>query len=591
MTSKAIGINAVRLVGDPGPFSATLTSSIVEDGVELVELILRADSPARPSKLELLFDVTGVDIAGSWHPSIGRNRALHPNWSKPFSSSATSGAPVVTLFSGDNANRVTVALSDALRPVRMRANIVEENACFECGAVLFEHEVNEYDSYRVTLRIDRRAVPFYKSLNDVRLWWETQDGYTPAPVPVAARAPMYSTWYSFHQQVTPAPIEEQCRLAKEIGCDAVIVDDGWQCGDNNRGYAYCGDWEVYEPKIPDMAAHVKRVHDLGMKYILWYSVPFIGRHTKAWARFEDRLLRPYGSDAMWAVVDPRYPEVREYLIGLYEKAVREWDLDGFKLDFVDSFRANPEPALYPEKTDYKSVPEAVDRLLTDVLARLSALKPDICIEFRQSYIGPMMRKYGNMFRAGDCPVDAVQNRMSTVDVRLLAGATATHADMVMWHNDEPVESAALQLIGALFSVPQVSVLIDKLPADHREMLAFWLKFWREHRELLLGAQIEPLNPVLLYTQVSVRNSTRGIVVAYGPNFATVDSDMPTDIILVNGTRSAGVYLEGLTNGVSYSVKLIDCMGKPAGTQVVIGSSDASKINIPKSGLAEIVRSA
>ena len=26
--------------------------------------------------------------------------------------------------------------------------------------------------------------------------------------------------------------------------ESIIVDDGWQTDDNNRGYAYCGDWAV-----------------------------------------------------------------------------------------------------------------------------------------------------------------------------------------------------------------------------------------------------------------------------------------------------------------------------------------------------------
>ena len=36
-------------------------------------------------------------------------------------------------------------------------------------------------------------------------------------------------------------------------------------------------------------------------------------------------------------LDPRYKKVREYLSNLYESAVKEWDLDGLKLDFIDSF--------------------------------------------------------------------------------------------------------------------------------------------------------------------------------------------------------------------------------------------------------------
>ena len=170
-------------------------------------------------------------------------------------------------------------------------------------------------------------------------------GYEPAGVPESARLPMYSTWYSFHQDLDPGRIEEQCRLAKELGCEAVIVDDGWQTTSNERCYAYTGDWEPTPEKVPDMRAYVDRVHALGMKVLLWYSVPFVGRHSKAWERFSGMLLEEIERLGA-SVLDPRFPELREFLIGTYESALREWDLDGFKLDFVDSFGTSRETGLH-----------------------------------------------------------------------------------------------------------------------------------------------------------------------------------------------------------------------------------------------------
>ena len=66
------------------------------------------------------------------------------------------------------------------------------------------------------------------------------------------------------------------------------------------------------------------------------------------------------------------------------------------------------------------------------------------IEFRQPYIGPLMRKYGNIFRAGDCPNSALENRVRTTDLHILSGTTAVHSDMIMWHYEDQVEIAAFQ---------------------------------------------------------------------------------------------------------------------------------------------------
>ena len=121
---------------------------------------------------------------------------------------------------------------------------------------------------KATLGLDTRDLPYYETLSGVSRWWAGLPGHGPAGVPETARLPMYSTWYSFHQDLEPGRVEEQCRLAKELGCEAVIVDNGWQTTSNERGYAYTGDWEPAPEKVPDMREHVDGVHALEMKFLL-----------------------------------------------------------------------------------------------------------------------------------------------------------------------------------------------------------------------------------------------------------------------------------------------------------------------------------
>ena len=217
-----------------------------------------------------------------------------------------------------------------------------------------------------------------------------------------------------------------------------------------------------------MKAQVQRVHEMGLKYYLWYSVPFVGIRSKAYKKFKSKFLY-HDSDA--GILDPRYPDVREHLIHTYENAVKNWDLDGFKLDFIDKFG---QPALEapdaPEGKDYISVGQAVDRLMTDIRLRLQALKPNIVIEFRQNYTGPLMRKYGNMFRAADCANDTVANKVRTIDTKLCVGTSTVHSDMLTWHNSDTPEAIALQFINTMFSVPQISVRPAALPEDHLQTM-------------------------------------------------------------------------------------------------------------------------
>jgi alpha-galactosidase len=520
-------------------------------------------------------------VHGFWHSGAGYDKGLGVDWGKGYYSKATSGAPVGCLYDLQGRNRLTFAFSDALNPITFHAGVHEESAEASCWIRLFEEPMVPLSIYEATLRLDTRDLPYYDALSDVSGWWAGLPGYEPAEVPETARLPMYSTWYSFHQDLNPGRVEEQCRLAKEIGCEAVIVDDGWQTTSNERGYAYTGDWEPAPEKVPDMRAHVDRVHEQGMKFLLWYSVPFVGVHSKAWERFSGMLLEEI--ERLGAgVLDPRFPEVREFLIGTYETALREWDLDGFKLDFVDSFGASQETG---GGRDYDGVPEAVDRLLEDTIRRLRRIKPNVMVEFRQSYVGPLMRKYGNMFRAMDCPNDAVENRMHTLDVRLLAGDTATHSDMLMWHPEDPVESAALQLVNVLFSVPQISVLLDRISPEYLEMLRFWLGFWREHRDVFLDGEIEPRNPEAIYPVVLARTDAKMVAAAYENAVVPLGGDLPSTLLVVNGTLEDSVVLKLSGGAGTRDVEIRDCQGRVTRKDSVELEIGLHEIGVPAAGVA------
>ena len=68
---------------------------------------------------------------------------------------------------------------------------------------------------------------------------------------------------------------------------------------------------------------MKNVHKLGMKYMVWFGVPFIGYSSEAYGRFKGKYLNDM-KNLDCASLDPRFPEVREYLIETCERILREW---------------------------------------------------------------------------------------------------------------------------------------------------------------------------------------------------------------------------------------------------------------------------
>ncbi|HVU14642.1 MAG TPA: hypothetical protein VHD90_25375, partial [Phototrophicaceae bacterium] len=264
-----------------------------------------------------------------------------------------------------------------------------------------------------------------------------------------------------------------------------------------------------------------------------------------------------------------------------------YDLDGFKLDFVDSFcQTQPAPDQMGGGRDYDSVSDAVDRLLTDVIEQLRTLKPDILIEFRQTYIGPMMRKYGNMLRAGDAPNTLTDNQVRILDVRLLAGATPVHADMLMWHPDEPVESAAMQVIHTLFGVPQISVRLDQIPDAHREMLRFYLSFWREHRDVLLRGTLHPQQPGYLYPLVIAETPDEYLVAFYGTTVVRLGVPRET-LLLINGTFESTLILDLDCAWGERLITIQSCCGEVVSSQRIDLAAGIHAVNVPPGGVATL----
>jgi alpha-galactosidase len=211
------------------------------------------------------------------------------------------------------------------------------------------------------------------------------------------------------------------------------------------------------------------------------------------------------------------------------------------------------------------------------------------IEFRQPYIGPLIRKYGNMLRASDCPNSYLANRVKTTDVRMLSGDTAVHADMVMWHYSEPVETAAFQLLSVLFAVPQVSVRLGEIPKDHFAMVRFYTAYWKENRAVLLDGEFEARDPSANYPVLVARKGGKQIVGLYADMVVALDARAPETIDVVNAKSSKRVVLAVEGDRGSYRATIRDCQGTVVATRTVRLDTGTHDFVVPVSGLLTLER--
>jgi len=579
-TSKHTGVD-ISVEGAGSNLNAILTERFSDDGIVEYDFELASSAPLYPEPITLKWKIPGINVKGVWKPTTDFSKRIQADWELDHMESRISiDAPVICLFGNDDSNVMTFACSNPMNTLKMNARLREEDNHFYCHITFFSEQEQALTNFKTQIRLDFRNTHFSDALRGVSKWWETFRELQPAPVPEIAKKPIYSTWYQFHQNLEEDTLVAECRLANEIGYKAIIIDDGWQTTDSSRGYDYTGDWQP--DRFPNMSGLIKNIQATGMKTAIWYSVPFCGKKSKAYQKFKGKFLT---EEHRWApVFDPRYPEVREHLIGLYTNALKEWNLDGLKLDFIDDFHLYESTPLGKENgRDYASINEAVDRLLTDVITRLRAIKDDVFIEFRQKYTGPAMRKYGNMFRAFDCPGDAVMNRIRTADIRMLCGNTAAHADMVTWHKDESVEVAALQLINSLFGVPQLSIMLQDAPGSHIEMVKFYTAYWNTNADTLMNGYFVPSKPLANYPTQRVSKDGVTIIGVYEEMVTTLNN-ADSHIHIHNGQIANYLAVRNTKDLGIYQCRIFDCMGNLISDSNLEFEKGIFEIAIPPCGI-------
>ncbi len=498
-------------------------------------------------RIRVHIDYPMVGILSDFFEQFCRPSAIRQWYSAPkVRSEFYYGAPFVAAVQDGTDNHITVALSDAVNASQMRLSVedFEQQEKIRFAVILLNGR-ERLNRYEVFIRIDERMQPMVKTVSELGEWFR---GFYPerGACPPESEDALYSSWYNFHQHPDEKTLDAEMEIAAKMGFKTLIIDDGWQYdGPGTGDYIDCGDWSVSRQKFPDLRGFVRRTHEKGIKVMLWFPVPFAGYHTQDYQTFRDRML--YTSDSFGAgIFDVRYREVREHIVNLFVRFMKEYDLDGLKLDFIDSFRIEDETPPANERMDRPALSDAVIALLDELDEALRAIRPNVLLEYRQNYVGPAIARYGNMLRVGDCPFDLSTNRRGVADLRMLDYRLAIHSDMLYWAKEETADHVARQLLNVLFAVPQISVLLTEVPEMHVRIIKAFLDYWTANRKTLLHGEFTVEGIDCGYPLLSAKDEDKAITAVYensvchyeGGRHDFLNATAKTEIVVVSRTPSA-----------------------------------------------------
>lgn len=482
-----------------------------ENGIDIYKL-------PGAGKYKLIEELRGVFT--TWVPLGGRDHSIRQWWFPNASDSVYQcGSPVLSTMDQEGVNRVTAALSDTFSRSHLTVSVDDLNQRDE---IIFTVETQSVDTF---LRVDRRNIHYCQSIDEAGKWMRSflPDGQI--PVPLNAELPLYSSWYNFHQEPEQYLLEKELKLASEMGFKTFILDDGWQFeGENTGAYQKCGEWNVAKDKFPDFKGFCDKVHSYGIKMLLWLAVPFVGFESPEYARLKDKLAFDHPAFGA-AVLDIRYPDIREHIMNILLRFVNDYGVDGFKLDFIDAFNmAADHLPPYNDNMDVKTLDQAAVLLMDEIYAKMTEINKDFLFEFRQNYIGASIVNRCNMLRVADCAADPVTNRIGIAALRLLNKGTAIHSDMLLWGKKESPLNCQRQLLNIMFSVPQISVRLTEIPEEQLELVRLFVKYCNENRDVLLHGRFTAYHPESNYTVMCAETDDKKITVLHGePLFTPVNT--------------------------------------------------------------------
>jgi melibiase-like protein len=288
-------------------------------------------------------------------------------------------------------------------------------------------------------------------------------------------------------------LRAQVDLAQELGLESFMIDDQWQGGAGGES----GDWNWDPARFPD-ADHNGRpdfadyVHSKGLKLGLWMSPLEFNQNSDTYKAHPDWVCTPTGDvtsqvpdDAGLGVWDATNPGFQDYLSGVVDRLIRQWDVREFKFDFMAWVDCPPHDYL-----DYEDAFIALVRRFEtnhpDVTFELDETNDQRAWPFESAALGPSWFDNAHT-HAGSTKQSKLLHDIWTAAPWLPPSSIGFGA-----LDDTLTEPYTVDYLFPMSLLSHITFWTDlsKLTPDQRAEVAWWIGWYKAHRGDLSGVVYE-----------------------------------------------------------------------------------------------------
>jgi alpha-galactosidase len=147
---------------------------------------------------------------------------------------------------------------------------------------------------------------------------------------------LINNWEATYFQFNEEKIMEIARTGADLGMELFVLDDGW-FGNRQDDTSSLGDWFVNMEKLPNgMKGLSKKIHELGLKFGLWFEPEMVCKDTKLFNEHPDWLIQVPGKRLSHGrnqfILDFSRPEVVESIFDQMDLILSDCQIDYIKWD-------------------------------------------------------------------------------------------------------------------------------------------------------------------------------------------------------------------------------------------------------------------